>query len=138
MATGHAVSQAQLVTRLASIASAHGGTSSTPDDRSVVATLTAIKATWFLGGTKVTSNFTCRLDPASHEVHFRESAVETSWGVPPPTLTFHSSTQRGARVNQSRVDKGVGGGGVLEFGRFRESVEQAVKDAGWGFVYEVG
>jgi hypothetical protein len=64
--------------------------------------------------------------------------VETLWGVPPPSLTFHSSTQRGGRVNQSRVDKGVGGGGVLEFGAFRESVAQAVKDAGWGFVYEVG
>jgi|688.fasta_scaffold132709_1 hypothetical protein len=132
------VSQAQLVARLASIASAYGGTSSTPDDRTVRATLTAIKAKWLLGGRKVTSNFTCTLDPVSHEAHFRESAVETSWGVPPPSLTFHSSTQRGGRVNQSRVDKGVGGGGVLEFGAFRESVEQEVKDAGWGFVYEVG
>jgi hypothetical protein len=40
-------------------------------------------------------------------------------------------------VKESRVDKSVGGGGRLEFGKFRESVEQAVKDAGWGFVLEV-
>jgi hypothetical protein len=35
------------------------------------------------------------------------------------------------------VDKSVGGGGILEFGKFREEVEQAVKDAGWEFVFEV-
>jgi hypothetical protein len=40
-------------------------------------------------------------------------------------------------VNTTRVDKSVGGGGILEFGKFREDVEQAVKDAGWEFLYEV-
>jgi hypothetical protein len=137
MATMNTLSQADLLARLSSIASSHGGTSSMPDDHTVTGTLTAIKAKWVLGSRKVTSNFTCTLDPASHEAHFRESAVETSWGLPPPTFTVQTTTQYGTRVNQSRVDKGVGGGGVLEFGKFRESVAQAVKDAGWDFVFEV-
>ena len=35
------------------------------------------------------------------------------------------------------MNKGVGGGGILEFGKFRESVERTVKDASWEFLYEV-
>jgi hypothetical protein len=137
MATINMLSQDELLARLSVIASSHGGTSSMLDDRTVAGTLTAIKAGWFLGGRKVTSNFTCTLDPATHEAHFRESAVETSWGLPPPTFTVQTSSQYGARVKQTRVDTTAGGGGVLEFGRFRESVEQSVKDAGWAFLYEV-
>ncbi len=137
MATVDALSQAQLLARLTSIASACGGTASMPDDHTVMGTLTAIKAKWFLGGRKVTSNFSCTLDPASHEAHFRESAVESSWGLPPPTFTVQTTTQYGSRVNQTRVDKGAGGGGRLEFGKFREDVEQAVKAADWEFVFEV-
>jgi hypothetical protein len=119
------------------IASSHGGTSAAPNDHSVTGTLTAIKSKWLLGGRKVTSNFTCSLDPATHEARFRESSVESSWGLPPPTFTVQTTSQYGARVKATRVDKGVGGGGILEFGAFRESVEQAVKDAGWEFLYEV-
>jgi hypothetical protein len=136
MATMNTLSQADLAARLSSIASSHGGTSSVRDDLTVTGKLTAIKAKWFLGGRKVTSNFTCTLDPAKHEAHFLESAVETSWGLPPPTFTVQTTTQYGTRVNKTRVDKGMGGGGRLEFGKFRESVEQVVKDAGWGFVFE--
>ena len=137
MATVDALSQAELLARLSSLASSHGGTASMPDDHTVKGTLTAIKAKWFLGGRKVTSNFTCTLDTASHEAHFRESAIESSWGLPPPTFTVETTSQYGSRVNTTRVDKSVGGGGRLEFGKFRESVEQAVKDAGWEFVFEV-
>ena len=137
MATATPLSQAELLPRLTSIASSHSGTASMPDDHTVKGTLTAINAKWFLGGRKVTSNFTCSLDPVSHAAHFRESAVESSWGLPPPTFTIRTTSQYGSRVNATRVDKGVGGGGRLEFGKFRESVEQAVKDAGWGFVFEV-
>ena len=136
MATGDAL-QAELLARLTSIASSHGGTASMPDDHTVKGTLTAIKAKWFLGGRKVTSNFTCTLDTASHGAHFRESAMESSWGLPPPTFTVQTTSQYGSRVNTTRVDKSVGGGGRLEFGKFREEVEQTVKDAGWEFFYEV-
>ena len=137
MATVEALSQAELLARLSSIASSHGGTASMPNDHTVKGTLTAIKAKWLLGGRKVTSNFTCTLDTASHEAHFRESAIESTWGLPPPTFTVQTTSQYGSRVNTTRVDKGVGGGGILEFGTFRESVERTVKDAGWEFLYEV-
>ena len=116
MATVDALSQAQLLARLTSIASSHGGTSSMPDDHTVTGTLTAIKAKWLLGERKVTNNFTCTLDPASHEAHFRESAVETSWGMPPPTFTVQTTAQYGSRVNATRADKSVGGGGRLGVG----------------------
>ena len=137
MATVTTFSEAELLKRVSLIASSHGGTSSIPDDHTVTGTLTAIKAKWLLGERKVTNNFTCTLDPASHEAHFQESAVETSWGMPPPTFTVQTTSQYGAPVKATRVDKGVGGGGVLEFGTFRESVERTVKDAGWDFLYEV-
>jgi len=137
MATVEALSQAELLARLSSIASSHGGTASMPNDHTVKGPLTAIKAKWLLGGRKVTSNFTCTLDTASHEARFRESAIESTWGLPPPTFTVQTTSQYGSRVNTTRVDKSVGGGGILEFGKFREEVEQAVKDAGWEFVFEV-
>jgi hypothetical protein len=137
MATVIALSQAELLTRLSSIARAHGGAASAPDGHTVKGTLVAIKAKWFLGGRRIVSSFTCSLDPATHRAHFRESTVETSWGMPPPTFTVETTSQRGDRVKQTRVDRGVGGGGRLEFGAFRDSVEQAVQDAGWEFVYEV-
>jgi hypothetical protein len=137
MATVTTFSHTELLKRVSLIASSHGGTSSMPDDHTVTGTLTAIKVKWFLGGRKVTSNFTCSLDPASHEAHFRESAVESTWGMPPPTFTVQTTSQYGARVKATRVDKSVGGGGILEFGKFREEVELAVKEAGWEFVFEV-
>ena len=105
-----------------------------PDDHTVKSTLTAIKAKWFLGERKVTNNFTCTLDTASHEAHFRESAIESTGGMPPPTFTVQTTSQYGSCVNTTRVDKSVGGGGILEFGKFRAEVEQAVKDAGWEFL----
>lgn len=137
MATVTTLSQAELLKRLSLIAKSHGGTASMPDDHTVTGTLTAIKAKWFLGGRKVTSNFTCTLDQASHEAHFRESAVESSWGMPPPTLTLETRTQSGSRVTITRTDKAIGGGGRLEFGKFRDAVDQTTRAAGWSFVYEV-
>ena len=137
MATATTLSEAELLSRLTSIATSQGGTSSMPDDHTVTGTLTAIKAKWFLGGRKVTSNFTCTLDPASHEAHFRESAVESTWGMPPPTFTVETTSQFGSRVNTTRPDTGVGGGGRLEFGKFREDFERAVHDAGWKFIYDI-
>jgi hypothetical protein len=41
-------------------------------------------------------------------------------------------------VKETRVDKSVGGGGKLEFGKFREDFEWAVQGAGWEFEYEIG
>lgn len=116
---------------------AAGGQVSTRDAHGVSGTLTAIKSKWFLGGRKVTDSVTCRLVPDAHEVHLREAAVETSWGFPPPTFTVETSSQCGSRVSQSRTDAAIGGGGTLEFGRFREDVEKVTNESGWTFVYEV-
>jgi hypothetical protein len=71
-------------------------------------------------------------------VRYRESAIETSWGLPPPTLKFETTSQFGTRVTQTRTDTSVGGGGRLEFGKFRQQIKQAAHDAGWEFVHEVG
>ena len=137
MATLSTLSQAELVSKLVAVATGNTGTAVTATDGTITGTLTAIKAQWFLGGRKVTSNFTCTLDPANHEAHFRESAMESSWGLPPPTFTVETTSQFGSRVNTPRTDAGVGGGGRLEFGKFRKDFEQAVQDAGWKFVYEI-
>ena len=58
-------------------------------------------------------------------------------GLPPPTFTVETTSQFGSRVNTYRTETGVGGGGTLEFGKFREDFERAVQDAGWKFVYEI-
>jgi hypothetical protein len=137
MATTSTLSQADLLSKLLAVATANTGTASTVADGTIKGTLTAIRSKWLLGGRKVTSNFRCTLDPANHEAHFRESAIESSWGLPPPTFTIETTSQCGSRVNTTRKDTGVGGGGRLEFGKFREDFERAVQDAGWKFVYEL-
>ena len=137
MATPSTLSQAELLSTLVAVATANTGTALSATDGTLTGTLTAIKAKWLLGGRKVTSNFRCTLDPATHEAHFRESAVESSWGLPPPTFTVQTTSQYGARVNTTRTDTGVGGGGTLEFGKFREDFERAVQGAGWEFVNEM-
>lgn len=126
----------ELRSRIVACATARGGSSRTPDDRTVEGTLTAITSQWFLGGRMVKNNFRCHLDAEAGTVRFRETAAESSWGLPPPTLTIQTTSQHGSRVNASRTDKTVGGEGTLEFGRFREDVEKAANDSGWTFVYE--
>ncbi len=131
------LSEADLVARLSDVVQAAGGTITRHDAQTLQATLTAITSQWFLGGRKATDSVTCRLVPDAHEVHLRETATETSWGLPPPALTFETTTQRGARVTTSRTEKAAGGGGGrLEFGRFRDAVEKATREAGWQFVYD--
>jgi hypothetical protein len=129
--------QAELLSRLSAIATAHNGTALTATDGTITGTLTAIKAKWLLGGRKVTSKFRCTLDSANHAAHFRESAIESSWGLPPPTFTVQTTSQYGSRVNTTQTDMGIGGGGKLEFGKFREDFERMVQDAGWKFVNEM-
>mgnify|MGYP006267347415 CR=1 FL=1 len=131
------IAEADLLEKLAAAIQAAGGTIISRDVHAVNATLTAIKSKWLLGGRKVTDSVTCRLVPETQEVHLRETAVETSWGLPPPTLTVETTVQTGSRVTATRADKAVGGGGRMEFGRFRDTVAQATQDAGWAFVYDV-
>ena len=99
MATLNAFPQTELVQRLSLVASSHGGTASMPNDHTVTGSLTAIQAKWLLGGRKVTSNFTCSLDASNHTAHFRESAVESSWGMPPPTFTVQTPPETASRYS---------------------------------------
>ena len=98
----------------------------------------AIGAKWWFGGRKVTYRMSCRLTEADRTVHFREAAVERSWGIPPPTLTVETTTISGWKRNENRTDVSVGGGGSLNYGQVRNVLEQATAAAGWNFHLDGG
>jgi hypothetical protein len=98
----------------------------------------SIRAKWWLGGRKVSYRMSCRLTESDHTVHFREAAVERSWGIPPPTLTVETTSTSGWKRNEKRADVSVGGGGTLNYGQVRNALEQAVAAAGWNFHLEGG
>lgn len=100
--------------------------------------LEAIRAKWWFGGRKVAYRMSCRLTEADHTVHFREAAIERSWGIPPPTLTVETTSTSGWKRNEKRSDVSVGGGGSLNYGQVRQAVEQASVAAGWNFQLEGG
>lgn len=129
-------SSSDLLARLESITTAHGVTVNSKDDRALRGTQETIKSKWFLGGRKVTYRMSCELDDGSRTVRFREAVAESSWGVPPPTFTVETTTQRGTRVTESRTDRGVGGGGHLDYGSLREDFAREIGDDGWQFTVE--
>ena len=131
------LSGAELIARLTATTAAHDVEASS-DSRTIRGAHEAIKSKWFLGGRKVTYKMSCEIDEPSRSVRFRESSVESSWGVPPPALTVEKTTERGARVTESRTERAVGGGGRLDYGSLRADVEDAVRSAGWKFVFESG
>jgi hypothetical protein len=98
----------------------------------------SIRAKWWFGGRKVAYRMSCRLTEPDHTVHFREAAVERSWGIPPPTLTVETTSTSGWKRNEKRTDVSVGGGGSLRYGEVRNVVEQAAVAAGWNFHLEGG
>lgn len=132
------IPQSEMVGRLVSIADAHGVKVTSTDDRTLSGIREAITSKWFLGGRKVVYRIACQVDGASRTVRFREAATESSWGLPPPTLTVERTTQRGTDVWKSRTDRSVGGGGHLDYGGLRDAVEQAVRGGGWQFTVDVG
>ena len=134
----NAILESELVARLASIADAHSVKVTAIDDHTLKGTQEAIKSKWFLGGRKVVYRMTCDVDEASRTIRFREAAAESSWGMPPPSLTVEKTTQQGTRVSVSRTDRSVGGGGHLDYGGLRAAFEQAVRGGGWQFTVEVG
>lgn len=98
----------------------------------------SIGAKWWFGGRKVAYRMSCRLSEADHTVHFRESVVERSWGIPPPTLTVETTTVSGWKRSGERRDISVGGGGSLDYAKLRDAVEAATTAAGWKFHFEGG
>lgn len=133
-----ALPKAELLKRLISLATSEGATAAAPDDSTVAGEFSTIRSKWMLGGRKVVYKFSCQLDAVCRDVRFREASVESSWGMPPPTLTVETTSQRGTRVSETRTDKSVGGGGTLDYGRLRDAMEQAVGDAGWRFTVDAG
>ena len=93
---------------------------------------------WFLGGRKAVYRVACDLDAAGHDLRFRESTTESSWGIPPPSFKVEVTSQRGARTTQSTTVRTAGGGGAFEIGEFRQAVEAAAGEAGWHFHLEAG
>jgi len=98
----------------------------------------SIRAKWWFGGRKVTYRMSCRLTEPDHAVHFREAAIESSWGLPPPTLTVETTRTSGWARNENRTDVSIGGGGTLNYGQVRQAIEQAAEAAGWTFHLESG
>jgi hypothetical protein len=98
----------------------------------------SIKSKWWFGGRKVTYRMSCALTDADHVAHFREVIFERSWGMPPPTLTFETTSISGTRLSGQRHDFSIGSGGTLDSGRVRQSIEQTVCAGGWSFRYESG
>ncbi|MBI5910651.1 MAG: hypothetical protein HY848_11945 [Betaproteobacteria bacterium] len=97
-----------------------------------------IRAKWWFGGRKVAYRMSCRPTEADHTVHFRESVVERSWGIPPPTLTVETTSVSGWKRSGTRDDISVGGGGSLDYAKVRDVVEKTIAAAGWKFHLEGG
>lgn len=97
-----------------------------------------IGAKWWFGGRKIAYHMSCRLTESDHTVHFRESIVERSWGVPPPTLTVETTSLSGWKRSGERRDVSIGGGGVLDYAKVRDAVETTSAAAGWKFHLEGG
>lgn len=93
---------------------------------------------WFLGGRKAVYRVACDLDDAAREVRLRESTTERSWGIPLPSLTVETTSQRGARVTKETTVKTPAGGGAFDIGRFRGVVDAAAAEAGWRLRLEPG
>jgi len=94
-------------------------------------------ARWFFGGRKVAYYAGCRLDEATHTVHFRELVKETSWGIPAPFFIAEKVPAAGTRAPGTRLE-GDAEVGLLEFGRIREAIEHAVREAGWHVQFDAG
>ncbi|MBI3743538.1 MAG: hypothetical protein HY261_04545 [Chloroflexi bacterium] len=93
----------------------------------------SIRAKWLLGKRTVRYRMACTLDENTRTATFRESLVERTSGIAPPTFSFQKTSQKRTRVQVERRDVSVGGGGVVSFGALRQRFEQIVREAGWRF-----
>lgn len=131
-----AIATSDLLAGLKKLATGHGLTAQIDGATGMRGDKEAIKAKWFLGGNKSVYSYSCRLDEATHTATFRESVLDRSWGIAPPSFKVESYSQSGTTVKSTSAQKGVGGGGTLEFGPWREACAQAVTQAGWHFKHE--
>jgi hypothetical protein len=131
------LAKAELISQLQQQAAALGMTPSAVGDHGFSAAREAITSKWWLGGRKVVYRMACGLTD-DHTVHYREAVIETSWGIPPPTLSVETTVQRGTKLSGQRHDVSPGGGGTLDYSETRRAFEQCVTAAGWSFRFEPG
>lgn len=98
----------------------------------------SIRSKWWFGGRKALYRMSIRLDETNHSASFREAVAESSWGLPPPTITVETERVSGWERSGTKKEKSVGGGGEIDFARFRHAVEDIVTQAGWQFRLEGG
>ncbi len=68
-----------------------------------------------------------------------EMVKENSWGQVPPTLTVETTGTKGWQRSGTHSEKAPGAsGGTLDYGAFREALQQTVSNAGWRFEMEGG
>lgn len=97
-----------------------------------------IRSKWWFGGRKAVYRMSIRLSDSDRTAFFREAVVESSWGMPPPTVTVETERVSGWERSGTKKETSVGGGGAIDFARFRNAVENAVTEAGWQFRIEGG
>jgi len=104
----------------------------------LLATREDILLKWLLGRKSVRLDLECIFDEAVLSLQFRETAIEKSRGLLPPTLSLHSYRQSGTTVEEKRHEIGLGGGGKLHYGQVRPWIETVCTNAGWTFHYTIG
>ncbi|MDO8398250.1 MAG: hypothetical protein Q7T45_10565 [Bradyrhizobium sp.] len=97
-----------------------------------------IRSKWWLGARTVNYRMSCRPSVADRTVQFRESVTESSWGLPPPTVTVEKTKVSGWKLSGERADASPGGGGAIDYAQVRDAVQQAVTAAGWTFHLQGG
>ncbi len=97
-----------------------------------------IRSKWWLGARTVNYRMSCRPSAVDRTVQFRESVTESSWGLPPPTVTVGKTKVSGWKLSGERTDASPGGGGAIDYAQVRDAVEQAVTAAGWKFHLQGG
>ncbi|MCE1238043.1 MAG: hypothetical protein LWW93_16970 [Hyphomicrobiales bacterium] len=127
----------ELMERLERVAVAQGLETTRRTAGELAAKREAIRAKWLLGARKLVYTMSLRLDDGVRLVRFREATKETSWGLPPPTLSFQTETISGKTRSGARHDVAPGGGGEIDYAAVRTAMEQATRDAGWGFEVEL-
>jgi len=130
--------KAALLERFAHLAADHDVALSPEGQDTLRGELDVSLGRWMIGGHSIKYRCWCRLDETARTVTFRESTTETSWGVPPPTVTVERRTQAGARVSETTVTSAPGGGGRLDYGALGERLAEVTRELGWEFRYEAG
>jgi hypothetical protein len=93
---------------------------------------------WFLGQRKVLYRMAVRLSEGDRVANFREAVTERSWGLLPPSITVEKSSLKGWERSGTHEERSAAGGGKVDFARVRETLKQAIAEAGWTFHLEGG